>query len=240
VNDVVSESGPDAHGVGLDEVPLLVRLRRLDTGVVSDAMDSVGLDGVVQGLDPLWDCPAVAGRVIPVQLVPIGEAEPAQHHLGTAAVGMAGPWDVIVVDNRGRVEMGGWGGLLAVAAKARQISGVIVDGACRDADEITQLRFPVFARGRTARTARGRVVERPAREIEIGGIVVRAGDFVLADHTSIVFVPRERADDVITAAERIVTRETAMSLALQQGVAATAVMGLSYEQLLERIGAASE
>ena len=61
---------------------------------------------------------------------------------------------------------------------------MIVDGACRDADEMEQIGFAVFARGTTARTARGRVVERITDEIEVGGVAVRAADFVLADKTA--------------------------------------------------------
>jgi regulator of RNase E activity RraA len=214
---------------------LVARLRRLDTSAVSDAIDVLGVGGVVTGISPIWPSAPVAGRVIPVQLVPVGEAVPAPHHLGTAAIEAGGPGDVIVVDNRGRLEMGGWGGLLARGACARGIAGVVVDGACRDADEMEQIGFAVFARGTTARTARGRVVERVTDEIEVGGVAVRAGDFVLADKTAIVFVPAPRAEKVVDAAERIVAREAAMASALAQGIPATSVMGMAYEELLTRL-----
>jgi 4-hydroxy-4-methyl-2-oxoglutarate aldolase len=214
---------------------LVARLRRLDTSAVSDAIDVLGVGGVVTGISPIWPSAPVAGRVIPVQLVPVGESVPPPHHLGTAAIEAGGPDDVIVVDNRGRLEMGGWGGLLARGACARGIAGVIVDGACRDADEMEQIGFAVFARGTTARTARGRVVERITDEIEVGGVAVRAGDFVLADKTAIVFVPAAQAEQVIDAAQRIVAREAAMAAALAQGIPATSVMGMAYEELLTRL-----
>jgi 4-hydroxy-4-methyl-2-oxoglutarate aldolase len=214
---------------------LVTRLRRLDTSALSDAIDVLGAGGVVTGISPIWPSAPVAGRVIPVQLVPVGESVPLPHHLGTAAIGAGGPDDVIVVDNRGRLEMGGWGGLLARGACARGIAGVIVDGACRDADEMEQIGFAVFARGTTARTARGRVVERTTDQIEVGGVVVRAADFVLADKTAIVFIPAAQAEHVIDAAERIVAREAAMASALEQGIPATSVMGMAYEELLSRL-----
>ena len=105
----------------------------------------------------------------------------------------------------------------------------------RDADEMEQLGFAVFARGTTARTARGRVVERITDEIEVGGVAVRAADFVLADKTAIVFVPAAQAEQVIDAAQRIVAREAAMAAALAQGIPATSVMGMAYEDLLTRL-----
>jgi 4-hydroxy-4-methyl-2-oxoglutarate aldolase len=215
--------------------PIVGRLRRLDTSAVSDAMDTIAVTGVVTGISPIWPSESVAGRVIPIQLVPVGEAPPAPHHLGTVAIEAGGPEDVIVVDNRGRLEMGGWGGLLARGASARGIAGAIIDGACRDADEIQQIGFAAFARGTTARTARGRVVERIASQIEIGGVKVHAGDLVLADKTAVVFVPANRAEEIIEAAERIVARETAMASALARGLPATSVMGLDYEELLTRL-----
>jgi 4-hydroxy-4-methyl-2-oxoglutarate aldolase len=214
---------------------LVARLRRLDTSALSDALDSVGCAGVVTGIVPIWPSGRIAGRVIPVQLVPAGEAVPPSHHLGTAAIEAGGPDDVIVVDNRGRVEMGGWGGLLARGASARGVAGVVVDGACRDADELEELGFAVFARATTARTARGRIVERVADEIEIGGLPVRRGDYVLADRTAVVFVRADQAEEIVTVAEAIVAREAAMATAIAQGLPITSVMGLAYEELLAKI-----
>jgi 4-hydroxy-4-methyl-2-oxoglutarate aldolase len=124
---------------------------------------------------------------------------------------------------------------LARGALARGIAGVIVDGACRDADEMEQIGFTIFARATTPRTARGRVVEQANDEIEIGGVRVRRGDYVLADKTAIVFVPAEKAEVVVTAAEAVVAREAAMATALAQGLPVTSVMGLAYEELLSRI-----
>lgn len=211
---------------------LVERLGRLDSSAVSDALDALGRSGVVTGLGPLWASGRVAGRVVPVQLVPFGEADPPPYHLGTAAIERGGPGQVIVVDNRGRTEMGAWGGLLARGAQARGISGVIVDGACRDADELAEIGFPVFARAATARTARGRVVERVTSEIQVGDVVVEAGDYVLADRGAVVFVRADEADEVIAAAETIVAREATMAAALAKGLPATSVLGANYEELL--------
>jgi hypothetical protein len=85
------------------------------------------------------------------------------------------------------------------------------------------------------RTARGRVVEQSADEIEIGGVRVRRGDYVLADKTAIVFLPAEKTEVVVTSAEAIVAREAAMATALARGLSAASVMGLAYEELLSRI-----
>lgn len=213
------------------------RLMRLDTSSLSDALDVMGVDGVVTGLRPLWHSHGVAGRVVPVKLVLDNHAARARHHLGSAAIEAGGPGDVIVVDNQGRTEMGGWGGLLARAALATGVEGVIVDGACRDVDEIEEIGLAVFARAATARTARSRVVEQPAEQIEIGGVPVRRGDYVRADGTAVVFVPHEVVDQVVDAAERISAREAVMAEALARGLPPTSVLGADYEELLARMAA---
>jgi regulator of RNase E activity RraA len=216
---------------------LVERLRRLDSSAVSDALDALGRPGVVSGIPPLWSSGRIAGRVVPVRLVPVGEADPPPHHLGAAAIEAGGPESVIVVDNSGRTEMGGWGGLLGRGAQARGIAGVVVDGACRDVDELAEIGFPVFARAATARTARGRVVECVTDEISVGGVGVRSGDLVLADRGAVVFLRAADADEAITAAEAIVARETVMADALGRGIPATSVLGADYEELIARIAA---
>jgi regulator of RNase E activity RraA len=214
---------------------LVERLRRLDSSAVSDSLDALGRPGVVSGIQPLWSSGRIAGRVMPVRLVPVGEADPPPHHLGAAAIEAGGPDHVIVVDNSGRTEMGGWGGLLGRGAQARGIAGVVVDGACRDVEELAEIGFPVFARAATARTARGRVVECVGDKISVGGVAVRSGDLVLADRGAVVFLRAEDAEQTIEAAEAIVARETVMAAALAQGLPATSVLGADYEELIARI-----
>ena len=66
---------------------------------------------------------------------------------------------MIVVEQRTGVECAGWGGILSNAARLKGVSGVIVEGLARDIDEAREIGFPVYARGGTARTARGRIHE---------------------------------------------------------------------------------
>lgn len=213
------------------------RLGRFDSGTVSDALDSLGMPAGVPGLRPLWPSARICGPARTVRLVPAGGAAGApagpKRHLGAAAIDAARPGDVIVVDNAGRLQPGAWGGLLSIAATTRGVAGVVVDGACRDVEEAEQLAFPVFARGATPRTARGRVVEESSgAEVEIGGVTVREGDLVLADATGVVFVPASSLERVLAEAERIGRREAEMSRRLRAGESASSVMGASYEDML--------
>jgi len=211
---------------------LLNRLARLDSCAVSDAMDRLGLPGSVSGLPPRSVPRRIAGRARTVRLGP-AEGRTAQRHLCTAAVEAADPGDVIVIEQRTGIEAAGWGGILSIAAQAKGISGVIVDGPARDIDEAVELGFPVYARSVTARTARGRIIEVATGEpVAIGDATVRAGDYVLADRSAAVFVKAADIERVIVEAERIAEREAAMAKAARDGQPVGTIMGADYERLL--------
>jgi 4-hydroxy-4-methyl-2-oxoglutarate aldolase len=219
-------------GAGAVSDDLVVRLAKLDTCAVSDALDRLGLSGAVNGLHPMWPCPRIVGRVITVKLKRAGGERPARH-LGTAAVEAATPGDVIVIDHGGRLEAAGWGGILSLAAKLKGVAGVIVDGACRDVDESRDVGLPIFARAGTPVTARGRIVEESFNEpIRIGHAAVLPGDLVIADWSGVVFVSRARADEIIQTAEEIAAREAQMAEAVRAGRSVVEVMGAGYERML--------
>jgi 4-hydroxy-4-methyl-2-oxoglutarate aldolase len=212
---------------------LAARLARLDTCGVSDALDRLGLPGAVLGLGPMWPCPRIAGQVITVRL---RRAEPGEHaprHLGTGAIEAGGPGSVIVIEHHDRADAAGWGGILSLAARTKGIEGVIVDGTCRDVDDSRDVGFPVFARAATPMTARGRIVEASMGEpIDVGGLTVQPGDYVIADWSGVVFVSGARAEEVISTAESLAEREAQMAAAVRAGKSVVEVMGANYETML--------
>lgn len=198
-------------------------------------MDRLGLSGAALGLQPMWPCPRIAGRAVTVKLKPYVEGETSHRHLGTAAIEVASPGDVIVVDNGGRTYAGSWGGILSVAAKTAGVAAVIADGACRDVDEARDLDFPVWARAGVPVTARGRIVEESFQvSVSVCGVAVQPGDLVIADWTGVVFVPAARAEEVLKVAEDIFAREAAMAADVRAGKKPSEVMGASYERMTGR------
>jgi len=124
---------------------------------------------------------------------------------------------------------------LSLGAQLRGVAGVIVDGPVRDIDESRELDFPVFARSRTAHTARGRVVEVASGEpILVGDVTVTPGDFVIADGTAVAFVVAADIEKVLEAAEFIVAKEKAMGEGLRRGKPMSEVMGANYEDMLKK------
>lgn len=213
---------------------LVARLRRLDACAVSDAMDRLGLKGVASGLPQQSGEGRIAGRVVTVK-IGVGEPPPGPpRHLGCTAIEMAGPDAVIVVEQRSGVEAGCWGGLLTLGAKMRGVAGVVADGPVRDIDEARGYGFPIFTHTLTARTARGRVVEKGTNvPVQVREIAVQPGDYVVADRSGVVFIPADRIEELLAAAEAIVAREAAMAKAILAGDAIGAVMGGAYEHMLQ-------
>lgn len=223
-----------AAGVPGPDAATVERLARLDCCVVSDALDALDLPPAVSGIAPLWACGRVAGRVVTVSLEPVREGDPPpSRHLGTAAISAAEPGDVIVVANSGRTEAGAWGGLLALAASLAGVAAVVVDGACRDVDEMEPLGLPVFARAPVAKTARRRFVEVATNiAVSVGGVAVAPGDLLLADGSGVAVLPADRALEVISEAERMAAQEAEMAARLRSGRPAAEVLGRRYETMM--------
>lgn len=219
------------------DLTIVERLGRLDACALSDALDKLGLAGCVTGLAPLSGTRRIAGRVRTVKLVAKDAAPPAAgpaRHLGAAAIDTASPGEIIVVEQRTGIDAGSWGGILSLGAKLRAIAGVIADGPVRDIDEARQLDFPVFARGVTARTARGRIVELGGDiPVEIGGVTVEAGDFALADGSAVVFLRAALADRILDEAELIARKEALIADELRRGTPVGRAMGANYEHMLK-------
>jgi regulator of RNase E activity RraA len=217
-----------------DERAWVERLKAFDVCTISDALDRLKLNGIVSGLAQRSGDGRVAGRVITVRLG-TGEPPPGPpRHLCAAAIEAAADGSVIVIEQRTGVEAGCWGGLLTLAARAKQVAGVVAEGLVRDIDEARAIGFPVFARGCTARTARGRIVEKATGvRVTIGDIAVDTGDYVVADGSGVAFVSRADIEAVVAAAEAIAAREAAMARALKAGAQVSEVLGGHYEHLLK-------
>ena len=216
---------------------LVERLLRLDVCAVSDAMDKLGFSGAVSGLDQCSTRERIAGRVVTMRLVARDHAPPPSdppRHLGTTAIANAQPGDIIVVEQRSGIEAGSWGGILSLGAQLKGVAGVICDGPVRDIDEARDFGFPVYARGLTARTARGRIAEAENNgPVRMGDITVRAGDYAIADASGAVFIAAAHIEALLAAAENIVAREAAMAAALRAGQPIAEVMGANYEHMLK-------
>lgn len=111
--------------------------------------------------------------------------------------------DIIVLDGH-ETETGFIGSYNAQSWINHGAVGAVTNGACRDSDELIRQRIPVYHRY-TRPTVRPARCELDATNVpvNIGGVMVRPGDLVVADGDGVIVVPQDRIDDVIEWARRI-------------------------------------
>jgi regulator of RNase E activity RraA len=215
--------------------PYRKRLEKLSTTNLSDALDRVGIRGAVIGIRPLFGMPKVIGRAVTIKMTAAGMVK-SKRHLGIDAIAMAAPGDVIAIDNRGDLYNNCWGEILSCAAQKKGILGVFIDGAARDIDICQEIGFPVFARGIVPITARGRIMQEDFNcVIRLGDVQVRPGDILVGDINGLVIIPPEKAEEVISAAEEIYTKEELMKADILKGMDILEVDSkYNYEQMLKK------
>jgi 4-hydroxy-4-methyl-2-oxoglutarate aldolase len=211
---------------------LLARLAKLDSCIVSDALDALEISGVALELTALSVRRRLVGTVVTVQLG-VADGRRVDRHLCTAAVEAAGPGNVIAIAHGARTDVGSWGGILSAGAAFRGIEGVIIDGACRDVDEAIDLALPIYGRSGISITARGRAIEYAWNvPITICGAAVSPADYVIADSSGVAFIPQAYAEEVVDRAEAFARREQFMIEEIRSGTAISTVMGNVYESML--------
>jgi regulator of RNase E activity RraA len=212
------------------------RFERLATTNISDALDVLDINGSTYGIRPIWEGAAkIVGQAVTVKMTAAGAIK-SKNHLGVKAIHLAEEGDVVVVDNGGRLDTSCWGGVLTVGAKAKGLSGVVIDGACRDVDEYIDEEFSVYARGAVVSTARGRIMEEATNVlIQFGGVQVSPGDIVVADRSGVVIVPVARMEEVLKKSEELLQKEEAMINDIRLGMSILEVDNkYSYEKMLEK------
>lgn len=193
---------------------LIQQLATMTTSGVSDALDQLGIPGQCLGIMPLDRSFRVCGRAWTLRYGPSGQ-DP-----GTVGdyIDDIEPGQVVVLDNRSRVDATVWGDLLTTTASVRGVPGTVIDGVCRDVDRSLELGYPIFSRGNWMRTGKDRVrVEETGGPVSIGGIRVEPGDLLLGDGDGLVAVPASRAAEVLVAAAEIERAEETIRNAVAAG-----------------------
>jgi regulator of RNase E activity RraA len=198
-----------------DALDPLSRLAAHPTSVISDALDELGLDGVLAGVHAQRPGQGrVAGRALPVKLVAKSN-DPAAYRFG-GGVGKPleqvlktmGDGDVVIIDIAGSDRASAWGGLASRIAQRRGVRGTVLWGSCRDVDEIRAIGYPVWSVATSPRRSRNEFTFGSINEaIAIRGVTIAPRDYVLADETGVVVIPAARIDDVLALAERIAAQE---------------------------------
>jgi len=185
------------------------------TGMSSDAMDELGIVGVIpasvlKSTDPKA---RLVGRALTVMNVATNAAVPEAVAAGISRLGeieahnLAEQGDVLVL--QGVDQISNMGAISASIGHRQGELGAIVDGAVRDIDHSRAIGYPIWSRSVSPITGKWRIetiaINKP---ITICAIRVNPGDLVLADEAGICFIPHSRTTDVLARARRIAANET--------------------------------
>lgn len=169
---------------------------------------------------PVWHGAAVAGPAFPVVCAP-GD------NLGIhIALDQAPPGHVLVVDAAGFVA-GYWGEVLTVAAQARGVTGLVIDGGARDIAAIEQHKFPVFARGISMRGTVKFHAPSVGQTITIANVQVAPGDLIVADADGVIAIPQAQVEQTLAAARMRADKEASIMKRLQTGETTLEILGLT-------------
>lgn len=183
------------------------------TATVHEAAGRLGALG--SAIQPAFDGAQVFGPALPV-LCPAGDNLWLHHAIYAAECGEV---LVVAIDEPHDVEYGYWGEVMAVAAQARGVGGLVIDGGVRDTTELRDVGFPVFSSAVCIRgtikdpTATGSIGE----PVRLGEVTVQHGDLVIGDADGVVVIPRSRVDEVITASADRVEKEAQIMAQLRAG-----------------------
>jgi regulator of RNase E activity RraA len=196
---------------------LLVRVAAVGTATLSDAMDRLLIPGVTSGLRRR----SGKGRAV-------GYAETMSAETGELGKYNEADFSVfsvfsevhrhgMLVISLGGTETSTLGGLAGLLLRARGASGAVIDGACRDVDQLVEEGITVASRHVTPRSGRGRMrVLARDKPVVCGGVTIHPGDIIVVDDTGVVAIPRASVNEVMEIAEAIETHDAAVEKRIRE------------------------
>lgn len=212
----------------VEEQGLAERLKRVGAATLHEAQGQKG--AMAAAIKPLDPTRRLAGRALTV------ESRPGDNLVIHYALTVAKPRDVLVVNAGGYIGAGPWGDILTLAAMAKGIAGLIIDGAVRDSDSILEMGFPTFCRGLSINAAQKNQPGAVNVPIVCGGASVSPGDWVVGDRDGVVVIAGDTGS-VLAAAEEREAAEDALRLGIRQGRSTVELLAL--EASLARVGLAN-
>ena len=196
----------------------LAAWREISPAIVSDCMNRT--HSMAAAIKPLKPGTVLAGQARTVTSM-VGD-----NGISHAALALVNRGEVLVIDAGGYEDVAVWGAIMTHAAIARDIAGVVIDGAVRDAAEIRELGFSCYARAN--------VPSGPHKGFGgiIAGCPVKPGDIVIGDDDGIAVVPLEWAEDMLTASKEKLAQELDTLKQITEGKTTAELLGIDEPEMI--------
>lgn len=183
------------------------RLRALSTPDVVDALLNFGISKVImRGIRPMVSRKGTrAGRARTLRLLPDREDVKSGPYgsVNRTLYDSIREGEMLIVDAMGVQDKAVLGDMMFQRLCARGIEGIVVNGAVRDVQALNHLQLAVFAMGTWPQSFKGHLRAWEADcDVACGGVLVRPGDWIVADEEGVVVVPDSKLGGVLDTAER--------------------------------------
>jgi regulator of RNase E activity RraA len=195
-----------------DPAAMLDAYRKVEAASVSDAIEQTlhqkrYMSHRMQSIFPA----KFAGTALTVKLVK------QENHDADALSGMlkaidsGGPGSVYVMQVEDGADIAGMGGLMGTAMFSRGFTGAIIDGGVRDLPQLKKIGFPVYSTGPVPSTSVSHYKFGGMNiPVDCDGVRVNPNDIIVADQDGVVVVPRDRAAEILVAAQKLDNSEHSM------------------------------
>ena len=199
-------------------------LETLYTAFVADVLDSLGHRNQTLSADIRAMTPArtVCGRVFTAKAEAVNEIPDEPYKLEMAAIDTMQAGDVLVVDGDHNRRCAFWGELLSTACQVKGVRGAVMSACTRDLWALEKSEFPIFAIGHTPADSKGRIdVTNIGEPINIDGVKVNNGDYILGDADGVVIIPADALDEALQLSQEKIISENTLRVDLSNGMSVT-------------------
>ena len=133
------------------------------------------------------------------------------------AIDLCESGDIVVIDSGNSLNTALWGENMTLSAMKRGAVAAVIDGACRDVEEIRKLKFPVICKGFVPNVGSISGYGHVNVAIQCAGVPVSPGDIVVVDGNGVVVVPQDESAAVLEKAQRLLEIESVVQEKIKAG-----------------------